>query len=160
MGSWGGNWRSTCDFCGQGTAIGSSFLPTSTGAGTGNPDDPATWDCHRDGFAERTAVELADAVKSGVSGLKIFKRFGLEYRNVDGSLIKIDDSRFDPIWKACGELGIPVLIHTADPAAFFDPVDETNERWEELSRHPEWSFYGEIVSDSGRVAYGSQSGDR
>jgi predicted TIM-barrel fold metal-dependent hydrolase len=37
---------------------------------------------------------------------------------------------------------LPVLIHVADPAAFFLPIDETNERWEELHRHPEWSFYG------------------
>ncbi|MEL7267358.1 MAG: amidohydrolase family protein, partial [Planctomycetota bacterium] len=29
----------------------------------------------------------------------------------------------------------------ADPAAFFQPIDETNERYEELSRHPSWSFY-------------------
>ena len=110
--------------------------------GDGAADDSSTWACHRNGFAQRTAAALADAVKQGVSGLKIFKRFGLEYRNPDGSLIKIDDPRFDPIWKACGELGIPVIIHTADPAAFFDPIDETNERWEELSRHPSWSFHG------------------
>jgi predicted TIM-barrel fold metal-dependent hydrolase len=111
--------------------------------GEGVEDDLTTWDCHQEGFGERTAGRLAEAVGQGVSGLKIFKRFGLGYRNPDGSLIEIDDPRFDPIWKACGELGIPVIIHTADPAAFFDPIDETNERWEELSRHPEWSFYRE-----------------
>jgi predicted TIM-barrel fold metal-dependent hydrolase len=33
-------------------------------------------------------------------------------------------------------------MHTADPSAFFLPIDERNERWEELHRHPEWSFYG------------------
>jgi predicted TIM-barrel fold metal-dependent hydrolase len=111
--------------------------------GDGAEDDPSTWACHREGFAQRTAASLAEAVKQGVSGLKILKRFGLGYRYPDGSLIKIDDPRFDPIWKACGELGIPVIIHTADPAAFFDPIDETNERWEELSRHPNWSFHGQ-----------------
>ena len=110
--------------------------------GDGTQDNPASWACHRAGFAERTARQLAEAVDSGVSGLKIFKRFGLEYKNPDGSLIKVDDPRFDPIWDACGKLGIPVIIHTADPAAFFEPVDETNERWEELSRHPDWSFHG------------------
>ena len=76
------------------------------------------------------------------SGLKVFKQFGLGYRNPDGSLIRIDDQRFDPIWEICGRLNIPVIIHTADPAAFFEPIDETNERWEELSRHPDWSFHG------------------
>ncbi len=111
--------------------------------GDGDRDDPASWACHRNGFAQRTAEELTEAVGRGVCGLKVFKRFGLGYRNPDGSLIKIDDRRWDPIWKACGDLGIPVIIHTADPAAFFDPVDETNERWEELSRHPDWSFHGD-----------------
>lgn len=111
--------------------------------GDGKPNDPSTWACNRPGFGRRTAIELAAAVRSGVSGLKVYKQFGLGYRNADGSLIKIDDSRFDPIWKACGELKIPVIIHTADPAAFFLPIDETNERWEELSRHPDWSFYGD-----------------
>ena len=111
--------------------------------GDGQQDDPASWACHRAGFAERTAKQLNAAVEKGVSGLKLFKRFGLEYRNPDGSLIAIDDPRFDPIWQACGKLGIPVIIHTADPAAFFEPIDEFNERWEELSRHPDWSFHGD-----------------
>ena len=81
--------------------------------------------------------------KRGVSGLKLFKRFGLDYRDPAGELMKIDDERWDPIWRTCGELGIPVIIHTADPAAFFQPINEQNERWEELHRHPDWSFYGD-----------------
>ncbi|NNE00820.1 MAG: amidohydrolase [Pirellulaceae bacterium] len=126
--------------------------------GDGAKDDPGSWQCHRPGFADRVAQQLETAVQTGVSGLKIFKRFGLAYKNPDRSLIKIDDRRWDPIWKKCGQLGIPVIIHAADPAAFFDPVDATNERWEELSRHPEWSFHGdafpsrdELLADRNRV---------
>ncbi|MGI9472921.1 MAG: amidohydrolase family protein [Rubripirellula sp.] len=111
--------------------------------GDGDKQDHSTWACHRTGFAERTVEQLQVAVQRGVSGLKVFKRYGLGYRNPDGSLIEIDDPRFDPIWDSCGKLGIPIIIHTADPAAFFDPIDETNERWEELSRHPDWSFHGD-----------------
>lgn len=111
--------------------------------GDGAADDPATWACHRDDFGARMAERLGEAKQLGASGLKVFKQFGLGYQNSDGSLIKIDDPRWDPIWKACGELGLPVIIHTADPAAFFDEIDETNERWEELHRHPEWSFPAE-----------------
>jgi predicted TIM-barrel fold metal-dependent hydrolase len=110
--------------------------------GSGKADDPASWDCQRPDFAGRMARELAIAKEKGASGLKIFKQFGLEYKNADGSLIKIDDPRFDDIWRACGELGLPVLIHVADPAAFFLPIDEKNERWEELHRRPDWSFHG------------------
>jgi len=111
--------------------------------GTGTADDPATWECNQAGFAHRIVEQLEEAKKLGASGLKIFKQFGLEYKNADGSLIRIDDPKWDPIWEACGRLGFPVLIHTGDPAAFFLPIDEKNERWEELSRHPEWSFSDE-----------------
>ena len=108
--------------------------------GDGAADDPATWACHRDDFAARTVAQLIEAKQLGASGLKLFKQFGLGYQNPDGSLLKIDDQRWDPIWKACGELALPVIIHAADPAAFFDEIDDTNERWEELHRHAEWSF--------------------
>lgn len=111
--------------------------------GDGNALQRATWACHRPGFAERMAKALEGARRSGAAGLKVFKRLGLDYRNPDGSLVAVDDPRWDPIWQACGRLRLPVLIHTADPVAFFQPVDQFNERWEELHRHPEWHFGGE-----------------
>jgi predicted TIM-barrel fold metal-dependent hydrolase len=110
--------------------------------GDGTTVDPETWACHRARFGEDTAAAIREAVASGVSGLKVFKQFGLEHKNPDGSLIKIDDPRWNPIWEACGDCGIPVIIHTGDPEAFFEPVNAQNERYEELSRHPEWSFHG------------------
>jgi predicted TIM-barrel fold metal-dependent hydrolase len=110
--------------------------------GGGQAGDPASWDCQRPDFARRVAGQLAAAKERGACGVKIFKQFGLEYKNPDGSLVKIDDPRWDGIWAACGELGLPVLIHVADPAAFFQPINERNERWEELHRRPEWSFVG------------------
>ncbi|HEV3003993.1 MAG TPA: amidohydrolase family protein [Pirellulales bacterium] len=110
--------------------------------GDGAKEDPASWDCQRADFARRTVVLLEHAKRQGASGLKLFKDFGLRYKNPDGSLLAVDDPRWDPIWAACGELGLPVIMHTADPSAFFDPIDEQNERWEELHRHPEWSFFG------------------
>lgn len=111
--------------------------------GDGKEDDPATWDCLRPDFGRRVALQLAEAKQHGCSGLKVFKQLGLMYKDADGSILKVDDPRWDPIWHACGELGLPVLIHSGDPAAFFTPIDEKNERWEELHRHPEWSFYGD-----------------
>ncbi len=110
--------------------------------GDGNPDDPATWDVHRPGFGLRMADRLSEAVRQGACGLKLLKDLGLSLRNLEGTLIAPDDPRFDPIWARAGELGIPVLWHCADPISFFQPIDERNERWEELYRHPEWSFHG------------------
>jgi predicted TIM-barrel fold metal-dependent hydrolase len=109
--------------------------------GQGKAEEPATWDCQRPEFPQLAARMLGDAKARGASGLKVFKDFGLGYRNADGSFLRVDDERWDPIWRACGELGLPVLIHTADPSAFFAPIDERNERWEELHRRPEWSFH-------------------
>jgi predicted TIM-barrel fold metal-dependent hydrolase len=94
------------------------------------------------GWGENEAAKLEKAVKAGCRGLKIFKSLGLGARGKDGKLIKVDDPRIDPVWHMCGELGIPVMIHVSDPKAFFTPVDEHNERYDELGAHPDWSFYG------------------
>jgi predicted TIM-barrel fold metal-dependent hydrolase len=111
--------------------------------GDGQPESPATWACNRPGWAERSAEELRAAHAQGVAGLKVFKQLGLQYRDSSGKLIPVDAPFLDPIWKVCGELGMPVLIHTADPPAFFAPQGPENERWEEISRHPDWHFFGQ-----------------
>ena len=111
--------------------------------GKGKRDEPKTWACNQQGFVRTTVEQIKEAKQKGIIGLKFFKSFGLRYKNPDGSLIRIDDVRFEPIWKICGELQMPVLMHVADPVAFFQKVDAKNERWEELSRRPSWSFYGD-----------------
>jgi predicted TIM-barrel fold metal-dependent hydrolase len=92
------------------------------------------------GFGARAAAQLEADVNAGARGLKVFKSLGLTVRDAAGRLVAVDDPRLDPIWAAAGALGIPVAIHTADPDAFFLPVDRTNERYEELQAHPDWSF--------------------
>jgi predicted TIM-barrel fold metal-dependent hydrolase len=89
------------------------------------------------------AQAIADARSAGAKGLKILKTLGLYLRaNITtGKLVKVDDPRFDPMWDACGQLGMPVAIHVSDPVAFFTPTDRFNERYEELNNHPDWSFY-------------------
>ena len=111
--------------------------------GQGKRDQPKTLACNQQDFVRKVCLQLEAANKKGIAGLKFFKSFGLRYKNADGSLIRIDDSRFDPIWRRCAELKMPVLMHTGDPAAFFQPVNDKNERFEELLRHPSWSFHGE-----------------
>ena len=92
------------------------------------------------GFGERMAEDLERKIEAGVHGLKIFKELGLRHKDANGNLIPVDDPRLDPLWAKAGELGVPVLIHTADPLAFFQPLDQDNERWEELQAHPDWHF--------------------
>jgi predicted TIM-barrel fold metal-dependent hydrolase len=99
------------------------------------------------GFGERMADELEHKVEAGACGLKIFKELGLRHKDAEGNLIPVDDSRLDPLWARAGMLDIPVLIHTADPVAFFQPLDENNESWEELQLHPDWHFAGPEFPD-------------
>jgi uncharacterized protein len=91
-------------------------------------------------FSQAMVRQLDDAVSRGARGLKVLKDLGLGARDKNGKLIAIDDPRIDPIWQECGRLGIPVSIHSGDPEAFFRPTDNTNERYEELNEHPDWSF--------------------
>ncbi len=113
-----------------GHPIDSSSSATSTSLASTSPTS-----------ARAMAEFLEDAHARGVRGLKIFKDLGLRIRDGSGQLVRVDDARLDPIWAECGELGMPVLIHTADPVAFFQPLDAYNERWMQLKRHPSWSFF-------------------
>lgn len=93
-----------------------------------------------DAFPEWAAGRLKVQKERGAEGLKIWKPLGLNVRDQKGDLVKVDDPRLSPLWQAAGELKLPTLVHIADPVAFFDPIDETNERWEELGEHPDWAF--------------------
>lgn len=88
------------------------------------------------GWGEAAAKQLEEDVKNGANGLKIFKNLGLSVKDINGKRVTVDDERLDPIWKKAGELKIPVLIHTADPKPFWQPMDSLNERWLELATHP------------------------
>jgi predicted TIM-barrel fold metal-dependent hydrolase len=95
-------------------------------------------------YARDQADEIERAHRLGARGLKVLKTLGLYLREriTEGALVAIDDRRFDPMWEACGALGMPVAIHVGDPDAFFLPIDRFNERFEELNHHPDWSFHG------------------
>jgi len=89
-----------------------------------------------EGWAEKAANQLAEDCKNGARGLKVYKSLGLRNEDTEGNRIAVNDPRLDPIWAKCAELGIPVLIHTADPKSFWDEFDADNERWLELKTHP------------------------
>ncbi|MSU84814.1 MAG: hypothetical protein EXS21_06830 [Pedosphaera sp.] len=100
--------------------------------------DYTGWD--QPGFAERAIEQVNRAHALGAAGLKEYKRLGLFLRDQQGQLIRIDDPRLDGVWKRCGELGLPVSIHVADPKAFWLPYTAQNERWKELKDHRSWWF--------------------
>jgi predicted TIM-barrel fold metal-dependent hydrolase len=104
-----------------------------------------TWErANQQGYEKFQADEIVRAHGAGARGVKVLKTLGLYLRESisEGPLLKIDDARFDSMWETCGSLGVPVAIHVSDPEAFFLPTDRTNERFEELNNHPDWSFHG------------------
>lgn len=118
--------------------------------------EPAWSRASEPGYAAFQADQIKAAKQAGARGVKVLKTLGLYLRDsagagaaggpdaakMKGPLVKVDDPRFDPMWEACGALGMPVAIHVADPEAFFQPIDRYNERYEELFHHPDWSFHG------------------
>jgi predicted TIM-barrel fold metal-dependent hydrolase len=121
--------------------------------------------CHVDwaalsgpGAETKLAGSLERSVSAGARGLKVWKDLGLHVRDAGHRLVLPDDPRLDALWETAGRLGVPVAIHTADPVAFFDPVDQRNERLEELLARPDWSFcdpryprFDRLIAALGRV---------
>jgi predicted TIM-barrel fold metal-dependent hydrolase len=91
---------------------------------------------------ETLVASLTRSAAEGARGLKVWKDLGLTHRDPTRALVLPDDPRLAPVWAAAGDLGLPVLIHTADPVAFFQPLDRFNERLDELGAYPEWWFGG------------------
>jgi len=98
------------------------------------------------GWTEKAVQELELDIKNGARGLKIYKSLGMDVKDTSGQRVPVDDPRLDPIWAKCGELKIPVLIHTGDPASFWLPQDKNNERWLELKQFPDRNRYGKEPS--------------
>lgn len=84
--------------------------------------------------------QLEDSARRGARGVKVWKDLGLHVRDATGTVVLPDDPRVVEVLGRAGDLGLPVVIHTADPMAFFDPLDERNERLDELGEVPEWWF--------------------
>ena len=92
-------------------------------------------------FGRLIAKDLEEVARLGARGVKLWKNFGLKVKDPQGKLIALDDRRLDPVWDVCAKYRLVVSMHSADPPAFFTPTDRKNERFGELGRKPQWSFY-------------------
>jgi predicted TIM-barrel fold metal-dependent hydrolase len=95
------------------------------------------------GWSQREADRLEAGFKAGARGLKFYKNFGLGVKYKDGRFVPVDDPKLNPVWDVCAKYKRPVIIHVADPAAFWTPLDRFNERWHELNQNPNWLFGGD-----------------
>ena len=84
--------------------------------------------------------QLRDLKAKGCKALKLWKDMTLYGERYFGKNIALDSPHYQPIWQACADEGMPIIIHVADPPCFFKPIDEDNELYACLKMHPEWSF--------------------
>ncbi len=91
-------------------------------------------------FVPLMLEDLKKDISNGTKGIKLWKDFGLMFKKRNGERLKMNDPILDPLFQECAKAKLIISIHTADPKSFFSPIDEKNERYEELLRHPEWSF--------------------
>lgn len=79
------------------------------------------------GWSEKAVRELERCVKSGARGIGELsdKGFGLRYSRGFGP--HMNDPIMKPLIKRCGELGIPINIHVAEPLWMYLPMDSTND---------------------------------
>ncbi|MEX0842990.1 MAG: amidohydrolase family protein [Gemmatimonadota bacterium] len=101
------------------------------------------------GWAEGAVRQLEEDIAAGAVGVgEVPKSFGLTTTKPDGTRLRIDDPALDPVWEALARLDVPVLVHTAEPPEFFEPMDMSNERWLELALFPDRRNHG-----PGRVTF-------
>ncbi len=84
--------------------------------------------------------QLRDLKAKGCRALKLWKNMTLYGERYFGRSLALDSPYYQPIWQACAEEGLPIIIHIADPPCFFKPIEPANEHYHCLRMHPEWSF--------------------
>jgi predicted TIM-barrel fold metal-dependent hydrolase len=82
------------------------------------------------GFGPAAVAELERCVKAGARGVGELgdKGKGLFYSKPTAAYgMHIDDPRMQPLIEKCGELGIPISIHVAEPIWMYEEMNEQND---------------------------------
>jgi predicted TIM-barrel fold metal-dependent hydrolase len=81
------------------------------------------------GWPAGAIAELERCCRKGARGVGELgdKGKGLYYSKPPAWGMHPDDPRMDPLWEKCGELGLPVSLHIADPKWMYLPMDSTND---------------------------------
>ncbi len=82
------------------------------------------------GYGPEAVKELERCFKVGAKGVGELgdKGKGMAFsKNTKGLGMHFDDERLAPLLDKCGELGMPVSIHVADPIWMYEKMDSTND---------------------------------
>jgi uncharacterized protein len=81
------------------------------------------------GFASGAIKELERCQQAGARGVGEIhdKGMGLKSGKSTTKGMHPDDPRMDSLWEKCGELGLPVSLHVADPIWMYQKMDKHND---------------------------------
>ena len=80
-------------------------------------------------YGSAAVAELERCFKAGAEGVgeEGDKGKGLFYSKPPAWGMHLDDPRMDPLLERCGQLGMPISIHVADPMWMYEPMDRQND---------------------------------
>jgi len=117
------------------------------------------WD--EPGWAEKTIKWIDKCVEEGAVAVKVWKNIGMEFKNKDGKLIMIDDTKFDEVFKHLTEKGIPLVGHLGEPKNCWLPLEEMTTKNDSsyfaenpkyhMFLHPEFPSYEEQMAARDRM---------
>jgi predicted TIM-barrel fold metal-dependent hydrolase len=81
------------------------------------------------GFGPAAVKELERCRQAGARGVGEIHDKGKGLRSGKSNALGMhpDDARMDSLWEKCGELGMPVSLHVADPIWMYEKMDRTND---------------------------------
>ena len=106
------------------------------------------------GWVKKAIKELERCFEIGAKGVGELgdKGLGLAYSKPNPAPgMHINDPRMQPLLQRCGELGMPVNIHVAEPIWMYEPIDIHNdglmnaEKWKIDRTNPDILLHSELI---------------
>ena len=92
-------------------------------------------------YAERVVEQLKQEIADGARMVKVWKNFGMVFKDNSGEYVHIDDARLQPIWDFLIQQGIPVLAHIGEPIQAWQELEDDNPHANYYRNHPEYHAY-------------------
>lgn len=86
---------------------------------------------------------IRKAIVKGACAVKVWKNIGMDFRDRQGKLVMIDDSKFDKVITFIKNMNVPLIGHLGEPKDCWLPKEDiiTNYLKDYYSEHPEYHMF-------------------
>lgn len=95
-----------------------------------------------DDYFDRVKADLQRDFERGAVACKVWKNFGMEVRDLEGDFLHVDAPALRPIFDFIDKQQWPVILHTGEPCACWEPLNPASPHYEYYSEHPQWHMHG------------------